>query len=59
MIYEWGRRMLKVLYSIRHFFRAFGCKHYYVNPRGIGKCDMGKFRCDWHRCPKRREDGEE
>lgn len=58
MIYEWGRTIIYLCKSIRHFFRALFCRDYYVEEHGLGMC--GKYGlnplkarcCEYWNCPK-------
>ena len=44
-------------HCVRHFFRAFTCKHYYVERHGFPMCDARREECtcEWYWCPKRKE----
>lgn len=54
MIYEFGRTIIHYCKSIRHFFRAMFCKHYWIDSHGLAECRVGGNGCwcKYWRCPK-------
>lgn len=59
MIYVWIGTLFHICKSIRHFFRKFVCKDYYIEAHGLARC--GKYGaspdeshvCKYYWCPKR------
>lgn len=54
MIYEWGRYIVHIGKSIRHFFRALFCSKYYVYIVW-GCCELTDSFCEYQWCPKVKE----
>lgn len=54
MIYEWGRNIIHIGKTIRHFFRAAFCTKYYVD-FFLEKCDLTDSLCEYWCCPKVKE----
>lgn len=54
MTYEFIRLVKEMGYCVRHFFRAFVCKSYFVESHGISMCDITQGCCEWGWCPKRK-----
>lgn len=54
MIYQFFDDLYELAHKIRHFFRAFMCKSYYVNSYRLSMCDKTKGCCEWYWCPKRK-----
>lgn len=59
MIYQFIDDLLEVVYIVRHFFRAFVCKSYFMESHGLGMCDRTQGDCEWYWCPKRKGGEEE
>lgn len=57
MIYEFGRTIMHLYKSTRHFFRAMFCKHYFTEAHGVPECELmggtlGHRKCVYWTCPK-------
>ena len=59
MIYEWIDNIMRILKTVRHWFRKLVCREYvHISGLGNGWCkfdDNGKihYRCKFYNCPKR------
>ncbi len=51
MIYEWGKKIIHIGKTIRHFFRALFCKKYYIGFT-LGRCRLTDSFCNYWQCPK-------
>ena len=54
MIYQFIDNLFEAAHIIRHFFRAFICKSYFVESHGVSMCDRTQGCCEWYWCPKRK-----
>lgn len=54
MIYQFIDNLFEAVCIVRHFFRAFVCKSYFVESHGVSMCDRTKGCCEWYWCPKRK-----
>ena len=54
MIYQFIDSLFEAIHIVRHFFRAFTCKSYFVGNHDVGICNRTQGYCEWYGCPKRK-----